>query len=897
MPSKKLPNRVEGLFDATRSIVKDGRRPAFAATLRPVEAPPALPADLEVPQAMAGWTWEIDAAGSYVFCSAEVENLLGYLPQELHGQTLASLNGRQPHNGEPLLSDILRAAQPFNDVRWLAQRKDGSAVLLVMSGYPIRNEDGHLTGYHGITYLAGTAEPREALPPVTPVTPVTPAVAAVAAPAQEPAPVAELPVALPQPEWPVETAAGVEAPGDQPLTPVLAEPDEALPVHMVANLSYLDGPEGLAPIEPGHLPPEIGEAIAEGQLIQKINDPLTAREGEEHHTGRSLATPIKIQEQILGALDFFDPDKTQAWSEDDLALAQTVADQLGLALENARLFNETRIQQRNATYLARATQAVGRTLNETELWGVLADELVVAYHPQHVLISHWDPMANTLTPVATRGRNSQRGAELGVTQTLAGQRPEVAQVLQNRQGQIIPPAPRPNGASLATLLHPLIFNDVVECLVEVSADRPEGFTPDDLRLLGSALFAAGSALRTVRLYDLQRQTAERLTEMDKVKSQFLANMSHELRTPLNSIIGFSRVILKGIDGPLTEQQTQDLTSIYNSGRHLLELINDILDSSKIEAGKMEMVFEEVDLHEIIKGVMSTGVGLVKDKPTIVLKEEIADPLPTVNADATRVRQVLINLMSNASKFTDTGSITLRARPIEERDPRTNLMARYVQLSVLDTGTGIAEQDMHKLFEAFSQVDSSPTRKVGGTGLGLSICRRMIELHGGRIWAESQEGQGSTFSFILPLYQKEPPPAPPANGQAAAPTVMVVEDDQGIVGLYRRYLEPHGYSLLCIDKSADALASAAEHQPVAILLDVIMPQRDGWRVLADLKQNEQTRNIPVVICTIVSDRERAMNMGAADYLNKPILEADLLQALEKVAPAVRLPAPAGGGAGR
>jgi CheY-like chemotaxis protein len=211
----------------------------------------------------------------------------------------------------------------------------------------------------------------------------------------------------------------------------------------------------------------------------------------------------------------------------------------------------------------------------------------------------------------------------------------------------------------------------------------------------------------------------------------------------------------------------------------------------------------------------------------------------------------------------------------------------VQLSVQDTGTGIAEQDMHKLFEAFSQVDASPTRRVGGTGLGLSICRRMIEMHGGRIWAESQAGQGSTFSFILPVYRPEAPPASVSSGQSGAPVIMVVEDDQGILGLYRRYLEPHGYSVICIDKSGDAVTSAAEYHPAAILLDVIMPQRDGWQVLADLKQSGQTREIPVIICTIVSDRERALNMGAAGYLNKPILEAALVQALGKVAPAPRL----------
>jgi signal transduction histidine kinase/ActR/RegA family two-component response regulator len=860
MPSKKLPNRVEGLFEATRSIVKDGRRGTLPAVVHPPERLQVLPPDLEASQSLTGWSWEIDAAGRYISCSAEIESLLGFAPQTILGKALAEPTLSQPRPGEPGLPDILRAARPFSDVRWQAQCQDGRGVWLVSSGFPLHDEEGRLTGYHGVTYLAGPAEPREVPPPATPApAPEVPAVVAPAAGAALPTVELPLPEAQPQPA----------------AQPVAAPPEPQIIRGVAAARGYLDGPEGLAPLEESVVLPEIGEAIAEGRLIQKVSDPATAREGEEQPAGRSLATPIRLKDQILGALDFFDPDKTQAWSEDDLALAQTVADQLALALENARLFNESRIQQRNATYLARATQAVGRALSEQELWDILADELLVAYHPERVLISQWDVSANTLTPLAMReGAGASPRAGFGMVVTLAGQPPEVVEVLQSRRGQITHPAPHQ-----IAMLQPLIYSDAVECLVEVTSTQAEGFNADDLQLLGSMLSAAASALRTVRLYDLQRQTAERLTEMDKVKSQFLANMSHELRTPLNSIIGFSRVILKGIDGPLTDQQAQDLTSIYNSGRHLLELINDILDMSKIEAGKMEMVFEEVDLRDILKGVMSTAVGLVKDKPAVALKEEVADPLPTVKADATRVRQVLINLISNASKFTDSGSITLRARPIEERDPRTNRMTPYLQLSVQDSGAGIAEKDMHKLFEAFSQVDSSPTRKVGGTGLGLSICRRMIEMHGGRIWAESQEGRGSTFSFILPVYKPEPPPTP--SSQGGPPVILVVEDDQGIVGLYRRYLEPHGYSVICMDKSSDAVSGAVEYRPAAILLDVIMPQRDGWRVLADLKQNVQTRDIPVIICTIVSDRERALNMGAADYLNKPILEADLLQALDKV----------------
>jgi PAS domain S-box-containing protein len=991
MPSKKLPNRVESLFDTARAVTKDGHpenRPPEPRLTHPVSLPPSEEAHpLDTPQAMAGWTWETDSTGGVVFCSPEVETVLGFTPQEMRGRALNGLASAANGNGAQALADAMRAARPFADLRLRAQRRDGRAVILVSTGYPIRDETGRLVGYHGVTYVSAppltaefppspapsqaqampvVAEPLAALPPLAPTEPpaplettrVEPPAHSAEAPVlveslatlepqasveqptlvetpagvetlaalepqapieppapletprvEPPAPPAETPIlaeplAALEPQVPAERPAPVEAPATAPLpevAPAEPLPPARLPVEPLPLASaprpivstawgYLDGPEGLAPLEEDFVLPGISEAISRGQLIHKTSE-LPTREGEAPQTGRSLTAPIKLQNQILGALDFFDMDHSQSWSEDDVALAQTVADQLALALENARLFNETRIQQRNATFLARATQAVARTLSETELWNVLADELVVAYHPFSVAISHWEPATSTLTPLALRGAGD---LEIGVGTPLSDRPGELYRAIQSGQGLLLRHAPLAQGVYLASMAQPLLYNDNLECLVEVTTDRAEEFTPDDLKLLGSILFAAASALRTVRLYDLQRQTAERLTELDRVKSQFLANMSHELRTPLNSIIGFSRVILKGIDGPLTEQQAQDLTSIYNSGRHLLELINDILDMSKIEAGKMEMSFEEVDLHDIIRGVMSTAVGLVKDKPAIQLKEDLADPLPTVSADATRIRQVMINLMSNAAKFTEAGSICLRARTVEEHDPLTDHLARYVQISVVDTGTGIAEKDMHKLFEAFSQVDSSPTRKVGGTGLGLSICRRMIDLHGGRIWAESREGQGSTFSFTLPLYQKEAPPPAADEGRPAAPTVLVVEDDQGLVGLYRRYLEPHGYAVVAVDKSTDTLSSTVAYQPVAILLDVIMPNQDGWQVLTDLKSNEATRLIPVIICTIVSDRERAMSLGAAEYLNKPILEADLLHALEKtLSPAGRpTPAPAG-----
>jgi signal transduction histidine kinase len=285
-------------------------------------------------------------------------------------------------------------------------------------------------------------------------------------------------------------------------------------------------------------------------------------------------------------------------------------------------------------------------------------------------------------------------------------------------------------------------------IIDDNVDR--SWSEDEWHLVQKVAEQLSTAIESAQSYELAQKAYQDIRQADHMKSQFLANMSHELRTPLNSIIGFSRVILRGIDGEINDIQRQDLTSIYNSGQHLLGLINDILDFSKIEAGKMELQFDEVNLIDIIQSVMSTAVGLVKDKP-IKLGTILPESLPIVSADATRIRQVLLNFLSNAAKFTDEGSITVKA--IETLGPTGE---REILVTVTDTGGGIAPEDRDKLFIPFSQVDDSPTRKTGGTGLGLSICRHFIEMHKGRIgllWSEV--GKGSTFYFALPIKTDSP----------------------------------------------------------------------------------------------------------------------------------------------
>jgi signal transduction histidine kinase len=332
-------------------------------------------------------------------------------------------------------------------------------------------------------------------------------------------------------------------------------------------------------------------------------------------------------------------------------------------------------------------------------------------------------------------------------------------------GESVKPVAPASGDSLDEEDHQLVIPirlqdiELGELVFDARQDG-QPWTDEDRALAEAVSQQLAVALQDARSNQLTQNALAEMREADRLKTQFLANMSHELRTPLNSIIGFSRVILKGIDGPITPQQEEDLGAIYSAGQHLLGLINDVLDLSKIEAGKVELAFSEVNLKEVLGGVMSTAEGLVQGK-AIELVTDVPDDLPTITADSIRVRQILLNLVSNAVKFTERGQIGVSARKLES-GARPEIV-----VAVFDTGQGISPEDQGKLFEPFSQVDASPTRKTGGTGLGLSICRHLVELHGGKIWVESAPGEGSTFAFTLPV---EPPgPAVDTEPRGAVPS--------------------------------------------------------------------------------------------------------------------------------
>jgi len=432
----------------------------------------------------------------------------------------------------------------------------------------------------------------------------------------------------------------------------------------------------------------------------------------------------------------------------------------------------------------------------------------------------------------------------------------------------------------ATMVYQFNYGEKGKGTLKVENENPghSGWSEDETLLVKEVVDQLALAIENAQAYSLAQKAVEEMREIDRLKSQFLANMSHELRTPLNSIIGFSRVIIKGIDGPVNETQQQDLGAIYNSGLHLLNLINDILDLSKIEAGKMELTLDAVDLKEMILSVMSTASGLIKGKP-IRLTHNISPGLTTVIADATRVRQVLINLVSNAAKFTEQGEISIKAKVRESQGHQEAV------ITVHDTGPGIALEDQGKLFQPFSQVDDSPTRKTGGTGLGLSICRSLIEMHGGKIGLLSSAlGKGSVFYFTLPLEDQDKPVEPVPAPQAAPASdtiVLAVDDDPRVAGLYQRYLRPSGYEVIPLKVPHEAVELARKLKPFAITLDIMMHDRDGWQVLRDLKNHPETRSIPVIVCSILDQQDKALQLGASGYLVKPFLQDDLLAVIAQL----------------
>jgi signal transduction histidine kinase/DNA-binding response OmpR family regulator len=565
----------------------------------------------------------------------------------------------------------------------------------------------------------------------------------------------------------------------------------------------------------------------------------------------------------------------------DVHVLEIASSSFAVALERQRLLEEARRRALELQAAAEVARDTTSTLSLDILLERIVNQIITRFKYYHSSIFLKEETGNYAVIRESTGQAGQILKERGFKLS-TGSNSIIGQVLATgdavtvndvAHSAIYFPTPLlPDTRSEMGL--PLKLGERILGVLDIQSTEPNAFSSDDIAVLQILADQIAVAIDNARSYELVQQAIEDMREVDRMKSQFLANMSHELRTPLNSIIGFSRVILKGIDGPINEIQEEDLTAIYHSGQHLLNLINDVLDLSKIEAGKMELSLSDLNLNELVRSVMSTAAGLVKDKP-VALSYSIPDDLPILYADSTRIRQILLNLISNAAKFTDEGSIEIKAGVINH-----NGQAEVI-VTVADTGPGIAEADRYKLFQPFSQVDDSPTRKTGGTGLGLSICRSLIDMHQGRIGLlESEISKGSTFYFALPIRASDNNHStfPPSN---LPRSVLCIDDDMQVISLYERYLKPHGYQVVPVIDSKRAVEFARAVKPVAITLDVMMPEKDGWQILQDLKADPEIRHIPIVMCTILEQEEKGFSLGASDYLVKPFLQEDLTSAIDRL----------------
>jgi signal transduction histidine kinase/DNA-binding response OmpR family regulator len=617
-----------------------------------------------------------------------------------------------------------------------------------------------------------------------------------------------------------------------------------------------------------------GEAIA-ADISLPWGDRLTELATSFGGARSVIVCPLSAHGGYYGLVAAFFEGRS-LFLRDEVELLKSLSEQAAFSLEGSQLYADAKQAASKRLALHSLSQAIAA---ESEI--SLIGQRLMEHISQLLPGSAWDLSLFTSEGELEIVAAKDGGESTGAVRRLAQRRGSSSTALRSDGALIVDdPAADPDFASIlpgtqSLLVAPLKRKNAVIGALRCFSLTPGVFTQTDVQLAEIvATDVAVGVARAELLEHLTRQNLE-LENASRLKSEFLANMSHELRTPLNAILGFSELLQDG--GETAATRLIYLRTIHESGAHLLALINDILDLAKVEAGQMDLHLEEVDAPDIVGGVVATLQPLAERKHIIV--EAFSEAGIRLTADAGKVKQILYNLLSNAIKFTpEAGLVRVQASAAGEA----------VRFSVTDTGIGIAEEDQERVFHEFQQVDGAASRQYEGTGLGLALTRRFAELHGGRIWLESTLGQGSTFHVEIPaqpLMREQsvstngmwaPPDAVSMNG--AAPLVLVVENDAQSANLLCAYLTRGGYRSQIAADGLEVMEKARSLKPVAITLDILLPHVDGWELLRSLKADETTRDIPVVIVSVVDDEQLGYALGAADYFVKPVERQALLARL-------------------
>jgi GAF domain-containing protein/CheY-like chemotaxis protein len=606
-----------------------------------------------------------------------------------------------------------------------------------------------------------------------------------------------------------------------------------------------------------------------------------------------LSIPMLRAGELLGVIAIYRLE-VRPFTDSQISLMETFADQAAIAIENARLLSELQARTAELTRSVRELKALGEV--GQALTSTLDLDTVL-----NTIVARASQLAGTDSCTVYEYDEQSEAFVFRATHNLAEEVAAVARRAPIRRGEgvagrmavTLEPVQTPDIAETGAYSGPLrdvLIRTGARALLgipmlreghligglTVTRKTPGEFASEVIDLLKTFASQSALAIQNAKLFREIGDKSRQLEAADRHKSEFLANMSHELRTPLNAIIGYSEMLQEDAADLGAEQFTDDLKRINAAGKHLLELINAVLDLSKIEAGKMELYLETFEVPTLVRDIAAVIQPLAAknaNRLEVGCREEVG----TMRADLTKVRQALFNLLSNACKFTDRGTISLTVAR-EASDGQDWMMFR-----VSDTGIGMTPEQLTRLFEAFSQADAATTRKYGGTGLGLALSRRLCRMMGGDVTVTSESGRGSTFTIRLPARVLEATAAAAPGSHPSPPgigTVLVIDDEAAVRDLMQRFLGREGFRVIAAAGGEEGLRRARELRPDAITLDVMMPGMDGWAVLSALKADPDVADIPVIMLTIVDDRNLGYALGASDYLTKPIDRERLVAVLKQ-----------------